>query len=63
MAATIFWFIVIGALVCTVGFMACALFEYFSNNLITRIGASNLKGFLIKLDVVFFILIILLWII
>lgn len=63
MAAFIFWFVCISVIVLTVAFMAAAIFEYFSNSIAVRVGANNLKWFLFKADIFFFVIMLGFWLV
>lgn len=62
MAAIIFWTVIILVVFFTVGFMACAVGEYFSNNLEKRISLNQWKWKFIAFDVVPVLAMLLFWI-
>ena len=63
MAAIIFWLVIFCAAFFTIGFMACAVAEYVSNNIEKRVSLNEWKKKFIIADIIPVICIILFWII
>lgn len=63
MAAIIFWTVIFCATFFTVGFMACAVAEYFSNDIGRRVSLNSWKKKFMFADIIPFIAILLFWLI
>ena len=63
MVAIIFWVVIFCAFLFTIGFMICAVAEYFSNDVGRCISLNEWKKRFIIADIFPFVFIILLWLI
>lgn len=63
MVAIIFWIVIICAVLFTIGFMACAVGEYVSNDIEKRVSLNEWKKRFILADIIPVICIVLFWII
>lgn len=63
MAAIIFWTVIFCATFFTVGFMVCAVAEYFSNDIGRRVSLHEWKKKIMFADIIPFVAILLFWLV
>ena len=63
MIAIVFWIVIFCAIFFTIGFMACAVAEYFSDDIERRVSLSTWKKRFIIADIFPFIIIVIFWLI